>query len=96
MGVGSSGVAAFNLGRRFLGFEPIYVKAAAQRFRDVCGMTVAPIGRFRNFAASFIPAGLRCSTQQPRRPIDVEFRDAHFDDDLRLPSRVPSPSDFAN
>jgi DNA modification methylase len=46
MGVGSSGVAAFNLGRRFLGFdkEPIYVKAAAQRFRDVCGMQVAPIG----------------------------------------------------
>lgn len=47
MGVGSSGVAAFNLGRRFLGFdkEPIYVKAAAQQFRDVCGMKVAPIGR---------------------------------------------------
>jgi site-specific DNA-methyltransferase (adenine-specific)/modification methylase len=47
MGVGSSGVAALNMKRRFLGFdnEPSYVKAAGQRFREVCGLTVVPIKR---------------------------------------------------
>jgi site-specific DNA-methyltransferase (adenine-specific)/modification methylase len=47
MGVGSSGVAAINMKRRFLGFdkEPVYVKAAGQRFRDVCAMKVVPIKR---------------------------------------------------
>jgi DNA modification methylase len=45
MGVGSSGVAALNIKRRFLGFdsEPSYVKTAGQRFRDVCKMRVVPI-----------------------------------------------------
>ena len=47
MGVGSSGVAALNLRRRFLEFDknPTYVNAAAQRFGDVCAMSVAPIRR---------------------------------------------------
>ena len=47
MGVGSSGVAALNMKRRFLGFdsEPSYVKAAGERFRNVCGMKVVPIKR---------------------------------------------------
>lgn len=42
MGVGSSGVAAFNLKRQFLGFEAEapYVKAAAKRFAEVCGKKV--------------------------------------------------------
>jgi DNA modification methylase len=47
MGVGSSGVAALNLKRRFLGFEKeaIYVDAAAKRIVEVCGVTAAPISR---------------------------------------------------
>jgi site-specific DNA-methyltransferase (adenine-specific)/modification methylase len=47
MGVGSSGVAALNMKRRFLGFdnESSYVKAAGERFKTVCGMKVAPIKR---------------------------------------------------
>jgi DNA modification methylase len=47
MGVGSSGVAALNMKRQFLGFdsEPIYIKAAGQRFRDVCKLKVVPIKR---------------------------------------------------
>ena len=47
MGVGSSGVAALNLKRRFLGFEKeaIYVDAAAKRFVEVCDVKVAPITR---------------------------------------------------
>jgi site-specific DNA-methyltransferase (adenine-specific)/modification methylase len=47
MGVGSSGVAALNMKRRFLGFdnEPVYVKAAGERFKDVCGMKVTAIRR---------------------------------------------------
>jgi site-specific DNA-methyltransferase (adenine-specific) len=46
MGVGSTGVAAFNLGRKFLGFdiEPSYVKAAAKRFAHTCGKRVVPLG----------------------------------------------------
>lgn len=45
MGVGSSGVAAFNLKRRFLGFdsEATYVTAAADRFQEVCDMKVVPL-----------------------------------------------------
>jgi hypothetical protein len=47
MGVGSSGVAALNMKRRFLAFdnEPLFVRAAGQLFRDVCGMKVMPIKR---------------------------------------------------
>jgi DNA modification methylase len=47
MGVGSAGVAAFNLNRRFVGFdrERSYVKAAGQRFEDVCGMRVVSLKR---------------------------------------------------
>ena len=46
-GVGSSGVAALNINRRFLGFDSqrIYVKVAGRRFREVYGMTVVPIKR---------------------------------------------------
>jgi DNA modification methylase len=45
MGVGSTGVAALNMRRRFLGFDndPIYVKAASKRLEEVCGVTVRPI-----------------------------------------------------
>ena len=45
MGVGSTGVAAFNLNRRFLGFdaEPRYVRAAGKRFKEVCGKTLVRI-----------------------------------------------------
>src|SRR5579863_2860705 len=45
MGVGSSGVAALNMKRRFLGFdsEPSYVKAAGDRFTNVCGTKLVPI-----------------------------------------------------
>jgi DNA modification methylase len=45
MGVGSSGVAALNMKRQFLGFDKdaTFVKAAGQRFRDACGMKVVPI-----------------------------------------------------
>jgi hypothetical protein len=44
--VGSSGVVAFNMKRRFLGFdqEPAYVTAAAQRFEQVCSLKAVPIG----------------------------------------------------
>jgi hypothetical protein len=47
MGVGSSAVAALNMKRRFLGFdnEPTYIKAAGERFKNVCGMKVVPIKR---------------------------------------------------
>jgi DNA modification methylase len=47
MGVGSSGVAAVNMKRRFLGFdkESAYVKAAGQRFEQVCDVRVVPIRR---------------------------------------------------
>jgi DNA modification methylase len=47
MGVGSSGVAALNMKRRFLGFDtdPTYVNAAGKRFEDVCGATVVPLKR---------------------------------------------------
>lgn len=46
MGVGSTGVAAFNLNRRFLGFEAeaTYVKAAANRFTEVCDKKVVSLG----------------------------------------------------
>lgn len=45
MGVGSSGVAAVNMKRRFLGFdqEATYVRAAAQRFEQVCSLKAVPI-----------------------------------------------------
>jgi DNA modification methylase len=47
IGVGSSAVAALNMKRRFLGFdnEPTYIKAAGERFKNVCGMKVVPIKR---------------------------------------------------
>ena len=47
MGVGSSGVAAVNMKRRFLGFDndERYVKAASERIVNVCGMKVVPIKR---------------------------------------------------
>jgi DNA modification methylase len=39
MGVGSTGVAAVELGRRFVGIElePAYVEAARRRLTDVAG-----------------------------------------------------------
>jgi DNA modification methylase len=45
MGVGSTGVAALNMGRRFLGFDQdaTYVDAEARRLRDVCGVKVMPV-----------------------------------------------------
>jgi site-specific DNA-methyltransferase (adenine-specific)/modification methylase len=47
MGVGSTGVAALNMGRRFLGFDQdsAYVGAAARRLREVCGVRVMPVKR---------------------------------------------------
>jgi site-specific DNA-methyltransferase (adenine-specific)/modification methylase len=68
MGVGSSGVAALNMKRRFLGFEnePTYVKAAGQRFRDVCGMTVMPIKRGESQPFLLTPTPLKVNKVQQR------------------------------
>jgi DNA modification methylase len=61
MGVGSSGVAAFNLGRRFLGFdrEAPYIKAAADRFREVCNMNVMPVKRGAAQPFLYTPSALQ-------------------------------------
>lgn len=83
MGVGSSGVAAFNLKRRFLGFdaEEVYVNGAAKRFEDVCGMEVVSLRKGeaqpflltpspfrRQTAKSFFPATPVSSVRNAARP----------------------------
>jgi site-specific DNA-methyltransferase (adenine-specific)/modification methylase len=61
MGVGSSGVAAFNMKRRFLGFDndANYVNAAGKRFEDVCGATVVALKRGQPQPFLLTPAPLK-------------------------------------
>lgn len=67
MGVGSSGVAALNLQRRFLGFdkEPTYVKAAAQRLQDVCGAKIVSIKAGE--PAPFLLTPSKISQESPKK-----------------------------